>query len=77
MTACYKLRENLDIQHFNAACHELVRLYDAFGTTFFMHNHKLKQLILPPNARELYFKIKPLQKEEDLEEAIKEETDVP
>ncbi len=77
MTACYKLGENLDIQHFNAACHELVKLYDAFGTTFFMHNHELKQLILPPDDRELYFKIKNLQKEEDLEEAIKEETNIP
>ena len=77
MTACYKLRENLNIQRFNSACYQLVRLYDAFGMTFFMYNNELKQLILHPDDRELDFKIKNIQKEEDLEEAIKEETNVP
>lgn len=77
MTACYKLRGSLNIQRFSAACYELVRLYDAFGTTFFMHNDELKQLILPPDDRKLDFKIKNLQKEEVLEKAIKEETNVP
>lgn len=76
MTACYKLTENLDIQHLEAACHELMRLYDAFGTIFLEHNHELKQFLLFPKSRELYFKIKNLQREEDLEEAIKEETNV-
>lgn len=76
MTACYKLPKNVNLQLLKTACYELIKLYDVFGTTFFIHNRELKQKILPPNARKLLFKIKNLQKPGDLEEAIKAEINV-
>jgi amino acid adenylation domain-containing protein/FkbH-like protein len=77
MTACYKVSKNLDIQRFETACQELIKLYDVFGTTFFLQNNELKQLILSPGVRELNFQVRNLKTEMSLEEAIQREIKIP
>lgn len=77
MIACYKASKNLDIPRFQKACHELIKLYDVFGTTFFMEGSALKQLILEPEKRQLNFQVKNLKPETSLEEAIQLEISQP
>lgn len=77
MTACYKVSKNLNIQRFQRACYELIKLYDVFGTTFFMEGSELKQLILEPEKRQLNFQLKKLKSESSLDEAIQIEMNKP
>ena len=77
MTACYKVSKNLDIRRFETACLELIKLYDVFGTTFFMEGSELKQLILEPEKRQLNFQLIDLDPMQSLEEAIQREISKP
>src|SRR5436190_17153489 len=83
MLACYKykLSENLDSEKFEEdfknACHEIIKLYDVFGTVFKIKKNELTQKILLPKDRKFYFEIKNIKNEGSLEEAIQKEIDVP
>lgn len=77
MIACYKVNKNLDILRFETACQELIKLYDVFGTSFFMQGNELKQIILAPEARELNFQVKNIKTMTCLEEAVQREIDTP
>lgn len=73
MTICYNAGKSLHSEQFEIACKELIKLYDVFGTTFFMLDNELKQSILPPEARQLHFQRKDLAKASCLEVAIQAE----
>lgn len=77
MTACYKVSKNLDMQRFEVACQDLIKLYDVFGTTFFIKGKELKQKILEPEKRQLNFQVKNLKSEKLLEEMIRIEISKP
>lgn len=76
MTACYKVSKNIDILRFKLACQKLIKLYDVFGTSFFMQEGALKQAILAPEERKLNF-IEVALTEISLEKAVELEISKP
>ncbi|MFM2321867.1 MAG: hypothetical protein RLZZ225_20 [Pseudomonadota bacterium] len=70
MLACYTT-SNLNINHFGAACQQIIERYDVFGATFFMDKDgQVVQSVLPSEKRLLKLEIKDLGEGESLQIAI-------
>ena len=76
MFACYKVSKQIDIKHFELVCKQMMRLYDAFGTSFSLKDGKLKQFVSKPEERKLNFQVEELGGR-TLEEAIQDKISKP